>query len=53
MWAYLKWIYHQDNSIRRFLLESKIAHHTQGDKSVQDIISVYESLDRIYRIETC
>lgn len=33
VWAYLKYIYHQDNSAVRFRLESEIAQYTQRDKS--------------------
>ena len=36
MWDYLKKVYNQDNSTRRFQLEYEVANYSQGGLSVQD-----------------
>ena len=39
MWGYLKCIYHQENSARRFQLEHEIAQYSQGQMTVQEYYS--------------
>ena len=39
MWGYLKRIYHQENSARRFQLEHDIAQYCQGQMTVQEYYS--------------
>ena len=39
MWGYLKHIYHQENSARRFQLEHEIAQYSQGQMVVQEYYS--------------
>jgi len=36
MWDYLKHIYNQDNSAKRFHLEREITNYSQGNLSIQE-----------------
>ncbi|XP_042966866.1 uncharacterized protein LOC122300350 [Carya illinoinensis] len=44
MWEYLRKVYNQDNTARRFQLEYEIASYTQGDLSIQDYFSGFNTL---------
>lgn len=44
MWEYLKQLYNQTNSARRFQLECEIANYTQGSLSIQDYFSGFQNL---------
>ena len=44
MWEYLKKVYNQDNTTRRFQLEYDIANYSQGNLSIQDYFSRFQSL---------
>nr|DAD42694.1 TPA_asm: hypothetical protein HUJ06_000924 [Nelumbo nucifera] len=44
MWEYLKKVYNQTNSARRFQLECEIADYTQGSLSIQDYYSSFQNL---------
>ena len=44
MWEYLKKVYNQDNTARRFQLEYDIANYSQGNLSIQDYFSKFQSL---------
>ncbi|XP_050877608.1 uncharacterized protein LOC127081390 [Lathyrus oleraceus] len=44
MWNYLKRIYNQDNSAKRFQLELDIANYKQGDLSIQEYYSGFLNL---------
>ena len=44
MWEYLKKVYNQDNTARRFQLEYDIANYSQGNLSIQDYFSGFQSL---------
>ena len=44
MWEYLKKVYNQDNITRRFQLEYDIANYSQGNLSIQDYLSGFQSL---------
>ena len=44
MWEYLKKVYHQTNSARRFQLECEIANYTQGSLSIQQYYSGFQNL---------
>ncbi|XP_038678926.1 uncharacterized protein LOC119980334 [Tripterygium wilfordii] len=44
MWEYLKKVYHQDNSARRFQLEYEIACYSHGNLSIQDFFSGFQNL---------
>ena len=37
MWDYLKRIYHQDNTVKRFQLQLEISSYSQGNLSIEDI----------------
>jgi len=44
MWDYLKRIYHQDNTARRFQLELKISNFSQGNLSIEQYYSSFVNL---------
>lgn len=44
MWDYLKRIYNQDNTAKRFQLELEIANYHQGNLSIQDYYSGFLNL---------
>ena len=44
MWEYLKKVYNQDNTVKRFQLEYDIANYSQGNLSIQDYFSGFQSL---------
>ena len=44
MWEYLKKVYNQDNTARRFQLEYAIVNYSQGNLSIQDYFSGFQSL---------
>lgn len=44
MWEYLKKVYNQDNSAKRFQLEYEIAKYSQGDLYVQEFFSGFQNL---------
>ena len=44
MWEYLKKVYNQDNTAKRFQLEYDIANYSQGNLSIQDYFSGFQSL---------
>ena len=44
MWQYLKKVYNQDNTTRRFQLEYDIANYSQGNLSIPDYFSRFQSL---------
>ena len=44
MWGYLKKVYNQDNTTKRFQLEYDIANYSQGNLSIQDYFSRFQSL---------
>ncbi|KAK7245636.1 hypothetical protein RIF29_40484 [Crotalaria pallida] len=44
MWEYLKKVYNQTNSARRFQLECEIANYTQGSMSIQEYYSGFMNL---------
>ncbi|TXG49173.1 hypothetical protein EZV62_025048 [Acer yangbiense] len=49
MWEYLKKVYHQENSARRFQLELEISEYSQGNMSVQDYYSGFMNLWSEYK----
>ena len=44
MWEYLKKVYNQDNTARCFQLEYDIVNYSQGNLSIQDYFSKFQSL---------
>ena len=44
MWEYLKKVYNQDNTARRFQLEYDIVNYSQGNLSIQDYFFGLQSL---------
>ena len=44
MWEYLKKVYHQDHSARRFQLETDLATYSQGTLSVQEYFCGFQNL---------
>jgi hypothetical protein len=44
MWDYLKHIYHQDNTARRFQLEFEISNFSQGNLSIEQYYSGFINL---------
>jgi len=44
MWEYLKKVYNQTNSARRFQLECEIASYTQGNLFIQEYYSGFQNL---------
>ena len=44
MWGYLKKVYNQDNTAKRFQLEYDLARYSQGDLSIQDFYSGFQNL---------
>ncbi|KAF2284582.1 hypothetical protein GH714_027303 [Hevea brasiliensis] len=44
MWEYLKKLYNQTNSARRFQLECEIANYAQGSLSIQEYFSSFQNL---------
>ena len=44
MWNYLKKIYNQSNTARRFQLELKLGQLSQGSMSIQEFYSSFENL---------
>ena len=44
MWEYIKKVYNQDNSARRFQLEYEIANYSQKGLSIQDYFSEFQNL---------
>lgn len=44
MWDYLKQLYNQPNTTRRFQLEYEIANYNQGSLSIQDYFSGFQNL---------
>lgn len=44
IWEYLKKVYNQDNTARRFQLEYEIANYTQANLNIQDYFSGFQSL---------
>ena len=44
MWDYLKRIYHQDNTARRFHLEFNISNFSQGNLSIEQYYSGFVNL---------
>ncbi|KAJ8747052.1 hypothetical protein K2173_011373 [Erythroxylum novogranatense] len=44
MWDYLKKVYNQDNTARRFQLENDIANYSQGSLSIQEYFSGFQNL---------
>ncbi|XP_060669987.1 retrovirus-related Pol polyprotein from transposon RE1 isoform X4 [Ziziphus jujuba] len=49
MWDFLKKIYHQDNSARRFQLELELSEYCQGNLSIQDYYSGFLNLWAEYK----
>ncbi|KAJ0077163.1 hypothetical protein Patl1_35639 [Pistacia atlantica] len=44
MWDYLRWIYYQDNSARKFQLELDIGNYRQGNLSIKQFYSCFLNL---------
>ena len=44
MWEYLKKVYNQDNTTKRFHLEYEIARYSQADLSIQDYLFGFQNL---------
>lgn len=44
MWEFLKKVYNQNNTARRFQLEYEISSYTQGDLSIQEYFSGFQNL---------
>ncbi|PON44817.1 hypothetical protein PanWU01x14_264070 [Parasponia andersonii] len=44
MWEYLKKVYNQDYTARRFQVEQDIVNYTQGNLSIQEHFSDFQSL---------
>ncbi|KAH7541833.1 hypothetical protein FEM48_Zijuj02G0009500 [Ziziphus jujuba var. spinosa] len=49
MWDFLKKIYHQENSARRFQLELELSEYCQGNLSIQDYYSGFLNLWAEYK----
>ncbi|TXG68000.1 hypothetical protein EZV62_009275 [Acer yangbiense] len=49
MWEYLKKVYHQENSARRFQLELEISEYSQGNMSIHDYYSGFMNLWSEYK----
>ncbi|KAH7524952.1 hypothetical protein FEM48_Zijuj06G0173800 [Ziziphus jujuba var. spinosa] len=49
MWDFLKKIYHQENSTRRFQLELELSEYCQGNLSIQDYYSGFLNLWAEYK----